>query len=135
MTKINLKQSIMPILLILGCNVLYGQDYECDHDIKTGEFTALSEEGAEMDYKVKRTKNKQIEIAAGGKIKIISKIEWQNDTHYTLTTIKIVSKVPGCDKVGSVCYVAVSDCINGIQEYNWKQDGCGEGVIRLKKVK
>ncbi len=135
MTKIDLKSILTLVLLILACNITYGQDSECTQDIRKGKFVNVTKDGVETDYIVKRTKNKQIEILSGGKIKIISKIEWLDDTHYTLTTIKIISEDSGCDSIGAICYVAISSCIDGVQTCNWRQDGCGDGVMWLKKVK
>lgn len=122
------------LLLLFTCHFVYGQESGCDDRIRTGKFVALSDDGTEKDYTVKRTKKKQIEVSHGGQLKIVSDIKWLDDTHYTLTTTKIVSDTPGCDKVGAVCYVEITDCSNGVQFCKWKQDGCGKGVIRLKQI-
>lgn len=121
------------MVMLIGWSSSYAQDSQCLEEIRTGKFKAISEDGKELAYTVIRKKKKQIEVYNNGQSKIVSRIDWLNDSTYTLTTIEKIN-APGCDKVGAIARVRILNCKNLIQTCEWSQDGCGKGVTRLKKI-
>ena len=122
------------LLLLYGNYDIQAQDSDCLKSIRTGKFESVTEDGQGFDYTVIRKKKKQIEIFNNGKSKVISKIDWIDDSNYTLTTLKWKNANSGCDHIGAVAYVEILNCDESIQVLRWQQDGCGEGLTRLRRV-
>lgn len=84
-------KNILIAALILMPAIVFGQ--ECEK-FKTGTFIAKDESGKEIpDYKIVRTKKKQVEYLPNGE-KIIMTVNWTSECTYELTFVKGEYHIP-----------------------------------------
>ena len=128
-----LRKLLLFCIIPLMFGSLSAQKFNDLNNFKTGTFLGLEDGRVIDDYVIVRKKKRQIETYNKGKSKIISKIAWQTDRTFTLTTIKHVNVGKGCDKIGSIAYFTITNCNNGLCLMSWEQDGCGVGVVAIRE--
>jgi len=125
------------MLILLPIELLSQEaNLACDN-YRQGKFIVI--EGVSTNkVLIKRKKKKQIEISEyeGRVVKIISKIVWEANNRYSLTTLK--EKNLNIDSeysdIGNTAYVTITKCENDIHICSYKQ-GDISGQIKLKKIR
>ena len=125
-----MKHTILFILLISFSVQMFSQNKMSYDDLKTGKFTY---EGMEGEVEIIRTKKKQIEITNGGESKLISKIDWINDSTYVLTLKKMINS-PGCLEKGDWIKSTILNRKGDKYECSFTSKKCGDGTAVLVKL-
>ena len=98
---------------------------------KTGTYAY---EGEFSEFRIKRTKNKQIEYSITDKSKqVIMKVQWKSSTEYWLTAKKI-KNMPSCIKVGDVIKVQITSGNAKSYQCIYSSEKCGEGSSKFIKL-
>lgn len=121
------------LLLLLSClfSVSYSQTPKKTYEgFKTGKFTYLAGDETVL---IIRKKNTQTEIFNNGESKIILRINWLDDSNYTLTLKKAIN-APGCLNKGDTINARIIKRSSNEYTCTYTSKNCGSGESTFTKV-